>query len=115
MDNEVKIQQLLSVGGRTTWSPVPTPESTIKLEATREEEQGLVDIHLYKSIVGSLNYLVQATRPDIAHAVNVVGRYASNPGPAHMMAVKRILRYLAGQPIKEYCIQEEMMLLIYNH
>ena len=96
LDNQVKIEQLLSVGERTKWSSVPTPESTIKLQATPEEEQGLVDIHLYKSIVGSLNYLVQATRPDIAHAVNVVGRYASNPGPAHMMAVKRILRYLAG-------------------
>ncbi|MEO5660525.1 MAG: reverse transcriptase domain-containing protein, partial [Polaromonas sp.] len=96
LDNQVKIEQLLSIGERTKWSPVPTPESTIKLQATSEEEQGLVDIHLYKSIVGSLNYLVQATRPDIAHAVNVVGRYASNPGPAHMMAVKRILRYLAG-------------------
>jgi hypothetical protein len=96
LDNHVKIEQLLSMGGRNKWSPVPTPESTMKLQATQEEEQGLVDKELYQSLVGSLNYLVQATRPDIAHAVNIVGRYASNPGPTHMMAVKRILRYLAG-------------------
>ena len=47
-------------------------------------------------MVGALNYLVQTCRPDIAHAVNVVCRYASNPSPNHLIAVKRILRYLAS-------------------
>ena len=46
-------------------------------------------------MIGALNYLVQTCRPDIAHAVNVVSRYSTNPSPTHLIAVKRILRYLS--------------------
>ena len=34
------------------------------------------------------------TRPDIAHAVQQVAQFMSNPQPAHCVAVKRIMRYL---------------------
>ena len=36
------------------------------------------------------------TRPDIAHAVQQVAQFMSDPQPAHCAAVKRILRYLRG-------------------
>ena len=36
------------------------------------------------------------TRPDIAYAVSVVSRYASNPDDNGWTAVKRIFRYLRG-------------------
>ena len=36
------------------------------------------------------------TRPDIAFDVATIARFASNPGPAHWDADKRIFRYLAG-------------------
>jgi hypothetical protein len=48
----------------------------------------------YQSMVGSLMYAMMGTRPDIAFAVSVVSRFASNPNDYHMKAVKRILRYL---------------------
>ena len=48
----------------------------------------------YASAVGSLMYAMLCTRPDISHAVSVVSRYQSNPGPEHWSAVKHILRYL---------------------
>jgi ATP-binding cassette subfamily B (MDR/TAP) protein 1 len=41
-------------------------------------------------------YAMVCTRPDIAHAVGVVSRFASNPGKQHWEAVKWILRYLRG-------------------
>lgn len=50
----------------------------------------------YRQAVGSLIYLSQGTRPDVAQAVSVVSRYSDNPGKQHWMAVKRILRYLKG-------------------
>ena len=40
-------------------------------------------------------YVVHS-RPDIAVAVGIVARFSANPKETHMMAVKRILRYLKG-------------------
>ncbi|KAF7773598.1 hypothetical protein Agabi119p4_5765 [Agaricus bisporus var. burnettii] len=36
------------------------------------------------------------TRPDIAYAVSYLGRFNSNPAPAHWLAVKHLFRYLIG-------------------
>ncbi|KAJ7962614.1 Retrovirus-related Pol polyprotein from transposon TNT 1-94 [Quillaja saponaria] len=48
----------------------------------------------YASAVGSLLYAQVCTRPDIAFAVGVLGRYQSNPGPEHWVAAKKVMRYL---------------------
>jgi hypothetical protein len=50
----------------------------------------------YLEAVGSLMYLSQGTRPDIAYAVGVVSQFSKNPGPSHWKAVTRIFRYLRG-------------------
>jgi hypothetical protein len=39
-------------------------------------------------------YLTNCTRPDLAHAVNVLSRYTSNPGYKHWKAITRVLDYL---------------------
>ncbi|KAM1784958.1 hypothetical protein ACFX12_037917 [Malus domestica] len=49
----------------------------------------------YRSIVGALQYLT-FTRPDIAFAVNQCCQFMHNPLDIHVVAVKRILRYLSG-------------------
>src|SRR3979490_236413 len=41
-------------------------------------------------------YLATTTRPDIAYAVGVLGRFNHNPGPRHWLAVKHLLHYLKG-------------------
>ena len=51
------------------------------------------------------------TRPDIAHAVGVVSRYASNPGKQHWEAVKWILRYLKGTTDLPLCFGKEDLVL----
>ncbi|TYK16841.1 gag/pol protein [Cucumis melo var. makuwa] len=48
----------------------------------------------YASAVGSLMYAMLCTRPDICYALGIVSRYKSNPGLAHWIAVKTILKYL---------------------
>jgi hypothetical protein len=60
------------------------------------EPNSLVKLSNYASIVGSLQYAATSTRPDIAHAVNTLAGFNSNPRRVHLRAVKRILRYLAG-------------------
>ena len=54
-----------------------------------------VDTTMYRSVVGSLRYLVH-TRPDLAYSVGIVGRSMENPTTEHMSAVKQILRYVKG-------------------
>ena len=50
----------------------------------------------YRSVVASLIYFANWTRPDIAYAVSKLCRYMHNPGDPHIIALKRLLRYLAG-------------------
>jgi hypothetical protein len=57
----------------------------------------------YSSIVCSLMYAMVCTRPDIAHAVEVVGRYMNNPCKEHWEEVKWILRYLRGIATHALC------------
>ncbi|XP_016648204.1 PREDICTED: uncharacterized mitochondrial protein AtMg00810-like [Prunus mume] len=49
----------------------------------------------YRSIVGALQYLT-FTRLDIAFSVNQACQFMHNPMESHVVAVKRILRYLKG-------------------
>ncbi|GKF95893.1 hypothetical protein Tco_0288628 [Tanacetum coccineum] len=56
-----------------------------------------VDEHLYRSMIRSLMYLT-SSRPDIMFAVCACARFQVNPKSLHIHAVKRIFRYLKGQP-----------------
>nr|GEY59872.1 hypothetical protein [Tanacetum cinerariifolium] len=56
-----------------------------------------VDLHLYRSMIGSLMYLI-ASRPDIMFSVYACARHQVTPNECHMHAVKRIFRYLKGHP-----------------
>ncbi|KAL0401900.1 UNVERIFIED_CONTAM: Retrovirus-related Pol polyprotein from transposon TNT 1-94 [Sesamum latifolium] len=48
----------------------------------------------YASVVGSIQYVVQCTRPDVAYALSVMSRYQACTREAHWSAVKSILKYL---------------------
>ena len=52
-----------------------------------------VDSSLYRSMLGSLLYLI-ATRPNISYNVGVCDRYQENPKESHMIALKRIIKYV---------------------
>nr|GEX73437.1 putative ribonuclease H-like domain-containing protein [Tanacetum cinerariifolium] len=54
-----------------------------------------VDVHLYRSMIGSLMYLT-SSRPDIMFVVCACSRFQVQPKVSHMHAVKRIFRYLKG-------------------
>ncbi|GKF64103.1 hypothetical protein Tco_0187551 [Tanacetum coccineum] len=56
-----------------------------------------VDEHLYRSMIGSLMYLT-ASRPDIMFAICACARFQVSPKSSHLLAVKRIFRYLKGKP-----------------
>jgi len=96
IDNEVHIKRTLETHRMSTCGARPTPATAEKLVPCPVHEQNKVKVQQYQSIVGSLNYLAQACRPDICYAVNQLCRYSSNPSPAHLTAAKHVLRYLKG-------------------
>jgi hypothetical protein len=66
-----------------------------RLKLSRQSTEPSVDQTLYKSLVGSLRYLVN-TRPDLGFAMGYVSRFLEDPHEDHVGAVKHILRYVAG-------------------
>nr|GEU69536.1 putative ribonuclease H-like domain-containing protein [Tanacetum cinerariifolium] len=79
-----------SVRTATTPYEVPKPKS-------KDEPDDAVNVHMYRSMIGSLMYLI-ASRPNIMFAVSVCSRHQVTPMTSHLNAVKKIFKYLKGQP-----------------
>ncbi|GJX13207.1 putative ribonuclease H-like domain-containing protein [Tanacetum coccineum] len=90
------VTKILKIFGFTDVKTASTPMETQKL-LLKDEDGEEVDVHLYRSMIGSLMYLT-SSRPDIMFAVCACARYQVNPKVSHLHAVKRIFRYLKGQP-----------------
>ncbi|GKD70381.1 hypothetical protein Tco_1324471, partial [Tanacetum coccineum] len=73
-----------------------TPLETNKA-LTKDEDGEDVDIYLYRSMIGSLMYHT-SSKPDITFLVCAYSRFQVQPKVSHLNAVKRIFRYLKGQP-----------------
>nr|GEV97590.1 hypothetical protein [Tanacetum cinerariifolium] len=56
-----------------------------------------VDMHTYRSMIGSLMYLT-SSRPDIMFAVCACAYFQVTPKVSHLHEIKRIFRYLKGKP-----------------
>ena len=101
LDQQAYIKDVLKRFNMENSKPVATPmDSNVKLDKsmgpkTPEEMAEMKNVP-FKEAVGSLLYAAQATRPDIAFAVNLVSQFSINPGRQHWEAVKRIMRYLRG-------------------
>lgn len=93
------VENLLNSYDMDDCKPVATPmePGSHLLPATDEE---LADFaasgHNYRRAVGSLNYLVQCSRPDLAFASSQLSQYLDKPGTRHWAAFWRVLRYLCG-------------------
>ena len=74
--------------------PISTPmEYGVKM--SKHEEGKSADPTFFKSLVGSLHYLI-CTRHDILHVVQLVSLYKESLTTTHFKAAKRILCYLKG-------------------
>ncbi|GMI93135.1 cysteine-rich RLK (RECEPTOR-like protein kinase) 8 [Hibiscus trionum] len=69
--------------------------SSIKLD--KYEGCKCVDSKLYRSMIGYLLYLT-ASRPDIMFSVCLCARFQASPRESHLVAIKRIFRYLRDTP-----------------
>jgi hypothetical protein len=50
----------------------------------------------FAQLLGELQFIANATRPDICYAVNKLASYTANPSMQHQTAIKHVLRYLSG-------------------
>nr|GEV02057.1 reverse transcriptase domain-containing protein [Tanacetum cinerariifolium] len=90
------VDEILKKFGLSTVKIASTPMETSK-PLMKDEKAKDVDVHLYRSMIRSLMYLT-SSRPDIMFDVCACARFQVTPKVSHLHAVKRIFRYLKGQP-----------------
>ncbi|GJZ76296.1 putative ribonuclease H-like domain-containing protein [Tanacetum coccineum] len=89
------VDEILKKFGFTEVKTASTPMETQK-PLLKDEDGEEVDVHIYRSMIGSLMYLT-SSRPNIMFLVCACARYQVNPKVSHLYAVKKIFRYLKGQ------------------
>nr|GEW93303.1 putative ribonuclease H-like domain-containing protein [Tanacetum cinerariifolium] len=83
---------------KTASTPIQTKKPLVK-----DEEAADVDVHLYRSMIGTLMYLT-SSRPDIMYAICACSRFQVTLKTSHLQAVKRIFRRLISWQCKKQTI-----------
>lgn len=71
--------------------PAKTPDINLHLSKNTGDSISQLE---YSRIPGSLMYIMNCTRPNIAHAVGKLSRFTNKPGADHWKAIVRVFRYL---------------------
>ena len=91
-------QRILNIiPGMDKSSAKPNPAvkpSLLKNEGAQERNNNFN----YRSLIGSLNFLTNSTRPKAQFTVHQCARFNAYPKLLHDQAVKRVLKYLKGTP-----------------
>jgi hypothetical protein len=88
------IREMLKRFGMEDCKLVTTPMQT-SCKLRKDDDSKSTDQRQYRSMIGSLLY-VTTSRPDVMEAVGQVARFQAAPKESHVLAVKRIFRYLKG-------------------
>lgn len=93
------LERLLERHGFANMKPKSTPFAlgTVLSKAnapTTDTQREFMRDKPYDVIVGGLQFAVGAMRPDLAYSVNVLSRYARDPGPSHWKALVHLLGYV---------------------
>ena len=94
ISQELYVEKILKRFEHFDAKPMSTPyDSNTHLMKNRGDPVGKAE---YAHIIGSLMYLMNFSRPDIAYAVCRLRRYAHNPNNDHWSALARLMKYLRG-------------------
>jgi hypothetical protein len=88
------IREMLKRFGMEDCKPITTPMQT-SCKLRKDDDSKSTDQRQYRSMIGSLLY-VTTSRPDVMQEVGQVARFQATPKESHVLAVKRIFRYLKG-------------------
>ncbi len=90
------MESILTRQGLEEANPVSTPlDLKVKIKPNPEGNEGDKS-NTYAQLLGELQFVANATCPDITYAINKLASYTANPDLKHQIALKRILHYLAG-------------------
>ena len=90
------IENILEKEGLERANPMGMPlNPNTPLEPNPDRNEGDRS-NSYARLLRELQFLANATRPDIAFAINRLASYTANPSIQHISTLKRVLRYLAG-------------------
>ena len=90
------VEEVLALFEMKNCKPSPTPmDGDSKLQKPNPENEPDSALPC-QNLIGSLMYLSVSTRPDITYAVSALSQFNINYGQEHLIAAKRVLRYLQG-------------------
>nr|GEV05426.1 hypothetical protein [Tanacetum cinerariifolium] len=102
------VKEILKKYGFTGVKNASTPMETQK-PLLKDEDGEKVDVHMYRSMIGSLMYLT-SSRLDIMFALCACTRYQVNPKVSHLHAVKRIFSKQFWATVKAKTVTGEVQL-----
>ena len=105
LDQSHYVEKILRKYNFLGHNSVATPfDSNIHLLPVNNDDE-IFNQKNYASIIGSLHYVTDCTRPDIAYAVGVLSRFTSKPSKDHRLAIERVMRYLIVPKAMVYFIK----------
>lgn len=94
MHKKKYVKDLLERSKMTQCNAIRNPvEVNVKLRLHEDEES--VDETTYKQLIGSLRFLCNS-KPNLMYGVGLLSRFMNNPRKSHLIAAKRVLRYVKG-------------------
>jgi hypothetical protein len=105
LSQEHYVQEKLMQFGLSNANNTTTPMEVGFLgDANEKAKRNDVDGEIFRSMIGSLLYLVNWTRPDISNSVITLSQFLQRPKAIHSSAAQRIFRYLKGTKDMALCI-----------
>lgn len=92
LSQQCLIEKIVKKFGMTDAKTSPTP---MEEKLPSSDDKDIIEVP-YRELVGSLIYLAQTCRPDIAFATSFLSRFLDKPTKPLWHAAKRVVRYLKG-------------------
>jgi hypothetical protein len=112
LSQEAAINRILDKFNLSNCQPKKTPEVAGQEDLWEDKTKSPSDQSIYRSMIGSMVYLMTCTRPDIAHAIQRLSRYLHCPRKPHDEGAKRVLRYLSATKSIGICFRASSLELV---
>ena len=115
LSQQLYVDKMLEKFSMQDCKPTNTPLPIKSATNIEPDNKPLVDINKYQQIIGSLIFISNSTRPDIAYAVSQLARAMHAPLESDLTSAKRVLRYLKGT--RDYALNynnKDQDLIIYS-
>ena len=94
LDQSLYVKNILTRFEANDAIPCSTPCEPGIYDLLKEPSEPLENPTVYRALIGSLIYLMTATRPDLAFIITLLSRFMQTPTKMHLKLGRRVLRYL---------------------